>query len=366
MAREPSLEIIDWRLARSVALAVAGSQHAAGPFSRADSLSLKSEFAELTARADDMVREFTGLATGSAAPRVVVLDRRGWAEANLIGIRRLLTPFASHLASRPAPPRSGPARTVVRAGVRAGLGAEIGGLLGYLSGRVLGQFDLLRPEDPEGLVYYVGPNVLGLEAEHHLPSREFRLWVALHEVTHAAQFNGVAWLREYFRSLVSDYFTAAEKEGGGLVEIFRRARLALTGARRGERADLIGILAGPAQREVISRMQALMSVLEGHGDFVMDRLGAGVIPHLDSMRRMVEARRASATGVNRAFQRLVGIEMKLAQYRAGAAFVGEVEARAGSGGIERLFSSPEALPRLDEIVAPTRWLDRVGYPGRED
>src|SRR5690606_611256 len=86
-------------------------------------------------------------------------------------------------------------------------GAEVGAVLGWMSTRVLGQYDMLvlddeEPEDQD-IVYYVGPNILSLEKRYSFPPREFRLWIALHEVTHRTQFTGVPWLRPFFLEQVS-------------------------------------------------------------------------------------------------------------------------------------------------------------------
>jgi uncharacterized protein (DUF2342 family) len=51
-------------------------------------------------------------------------------------------------------------------------------------------------------VYYVGPNVLGLEKRYAFRPRDFRLWIAIHEVTHRAQFTAVPWMKPYYLSLV--------------------------------------------------------------------------------------------------------------------------------------------------------------------
>ena len=85
-------------------------------------------------------------------------------------------------------------------------GLELGTMLGWMSKRVLGQYDLLVIEDEnpqdQDIVYYVGSNVAALEKRFAFPEEDFRLWLALHEVTHRAQFTGVPWMREHFLGLV--------------------------------------------------------------------------------------------------------------------------------------------------------------------
>ena len=103
----------------------------------------------------------------------------------------------------------------------------MGSLLGWMSGRVLGQYDLLVVDDDsaaeQDLVYYVGPNVLGLEKRFGFPPREFRLWLALHEVTHRAQFTGVPWLRQHFLGLVQQTLEHGRPRPGQLLSALRSA-----------------------------------------------------------------------------------------------------------------------------------------------
>ncbi len=190
---------IDWGLAERVALRAAGKD----PFS--DSYhyqSLAADFDELTAEAEEKVAAATGLQSLAGPARARVTDRPGWIMANIASFQRLLSPFTDRLEEKlDNSPMAPVARRIA--------GAELGMLLGWMSGRVLGQYDLLviEDEDPDDqdIVYYVGPNVLALEKRFAFPPREFRLWLALHEVTHRAQFTGIPWMREHFLGLVDGH-----------------------------------------------------------------------------------------------------------------------------------------------------------------
>ena len=107
------------------------------------------------------------------------MARSEWIRANLNGLQRLLEPLAERmLAER----RTGPSYK------RKAMGAQAGALFGYVARRVLGQYDVFLPPDDEGLLYFVGPNVAEVERRFSLPPRDFRLWIAIHEVTHRVQF----------------------------------------------------------------------------------------------------------------------------------------------------------------------------------
>src|SRR5438067_3923808 len=189
---------VAWDLAEKVALRISGRE----PFSESyHSQSLEPDFAEATARAEELVAQETGLRSLAGPARARVTDRSGWVKANVASFQRLLRPLTERLGNSTAL-GSSPVAPVARRIA----GAEVGALLGWMSTRVLGQYDLLLVEDdnPEDqdIVYYVGPNVLALEKRFAFPPREFRLWLALHEVTHRAQFTGIEWMRPHFLSLV--------------------------------------------------------------------------------------------------------------------------------------------------------------------
>src|SRR5690606_8801326 len=164
---------------------------------------MADELQELTAVAQPRVESETGFTSQAGAARARVVGRLDWVRANLASYRRMLRPVLGRLEEL-----DGPAAAV--SGKVAG--AAVGALLGWMSTRVLGQYDLLvlEEEDPDDqdLVYYVGPNILGLEKRQSFPPGEFRLWVALHEVTHRTQFTGVPWLRPYFLGLVEQLVDA--------------------------------------------------------------------------------------------------------------------------------------------------------------
>src|SRR5206468_2275872 len=163
---------------------------------------------------------------------------------------------------------------------------ELGALLGWMSTRVLGQYDLLLVEDqnPEeqDLVYYVGPNVLAIEKRFGFPPREFRLWLALHEVTHRAQFTGVAWMREHFLSLVEGSLATVEPDPRRFLAAMRRAAEEVRAGRNPlDDGGLVALLASPEQHALLQKIQGLMSLLEGHGDITMNRAAADAIPSAD-------------------------------------------------------------------------------------
>ncbi len=186
-----AVEPVSWELARRVA---AQALRLAPLLEDDTRRSFAADIEDAAIRAEGLVATTTGLISAAGPPNAVVVDRLGWVDANIASFRRLLNPLAARLADRPRlmPSVSSPAGAAVS-------GAEVGLVLAWLSSRVLGQYDLFASEE-EGsdAVYFVAPNIIAIERRHAFPPQEFRLWIAIHELTHRAQFTGVPWMREYF------------------------------------------------------------------------------------------------------------------------------------------------------------------------
>jgi coenzyme F420 biosynthesis associated uncharacterized protein len=346
-------EPVDWGLAERVARRIAGREPIATSYL---GVSLQRDFEDVTLQAEAAVTELTGLRPPTPAV-ATVLDRGGWVGANVGSMRRLLAPFSEKVGARMA------ASPVAPVGRRIA-GAELGFLLGYVAQRVLGQYDLLVPEDSslaisEDAVYYVGPNVLGLEKRFAFRPRDFRLWIALHELTHRAQFTGVPWLREYFLGLVGELVGGSEPDPKRLLAAVARAVDEMRQGRNPiDEGGMVSLFASPEQRETLAKVQALMSLLEGHGNAVMNRLGAELVDGQARMAHVLQARR-NARGATAVIQRLLGLELKMKQYEVGEAFIDAIDREAGFHAIDPAWQSPEHLPTLDELTDPTSWLTRV-------
>jgi coenzyme F420 biosynthesis associated uncharacterized protein len=351
--------LVDWGLAERVAKRVASRNlPVVDPRSRSR---VTHDFAELTPLAESLVEEATGLVSTEGPARAEVTDRGQWIHANLGSFRRLLRPLLEKAANEGGLGRSLP--PPVAAATRMAAGAELGAVLGWMSSRVLGQYDLFRADTdaPGDAVYYVGPNIVALERRHGFPAREFRLWIAVHELTHRAQFTGVPWMKQYFLGLVDKGLSFTAPDAKDLLNVLTRMLNDLKARRNplGE-AGLVGLLAAPEQQATIRDIQALMSLLEGHGDIIMNRAAADRIPSSDRFARTLQSRRDSARGFTRLAQQLIGMEAKMRQYKEGEHFVEEVERSGGPELLGRVWQSEANLPSLEEVRDPASWVRRVG------
>ena len=348
---------VDWDLARTVAAKVNRNEPVVVGAERER---MNADFEEFTALAEELVGNETGLVSLDGNARGRVADRADWVDANIKSFKRLLRPMLDSMEEESS---SGPLAAI---GPKVA-GVELGMLLGWMSTRVLGQYDLLVIEDEEpeeqDIVYYVGSNVAALEKRYAFPERDFRLWLALHEVTHRAQFTGVPWMREHFLGLVNSTMEDVDPDPKRLVDGLKRA---LEDKREGrdplEDGGLSAVFATEKQRESLDQIGGLMSLLEGHGDITMDRAGEGYVFGAPRFGRILRQRRQNASKFVLLIQRLAGLEAKMKQYAQGEAFIEAVEGHGGRDLMDQVWKGPQLLPLLAEIREPDLWIDRVGGP----
>lgn len=348
---------VDWSLAQRVAVGVAGGGADPGCFSGPAVESACEE-------AIDLVVEYTRLTPTRPIPQPEVVDRAEWARVGLRTLREVSHEFEDRIAGGLNAP--GPLGGLARSLAGAAAGAEAGIAVGYGARRVLGQYDvaIVDSDRPERLLF-VAPNLAGTHLQLGETPEVFLKWIAIHETTHAVQFTSVPWLRGHLADLLGELIdgAAAQMDRASLQGLARRVitsdpRKTIRSILRG---DLARVLAGPEQVKVLDRLQATMSVIEGHAEHVMDTAGAATEPGYARLRERLETRRARRGGLGEVVSRLLGMELKLRQYRLGKAFCDAAAEATGIEGLNRVWSAPEALPTVEELGQPARWLERMRH-----
>jgi len=346
--------MIDWIVAERIAAFVAGTGDAQEP---------DADLPQLAAEAEKRVVAYTGLTPARPIPPPEGISRREWVASNIASMRLLLDPVLER-----ANTGLGPLSPAIQIAVGFVLSTEVGVVVGYLGQRVLGQYELVlldeAVEDRPPRLLFVLPNLGQAVDAFGADENEFMTWVTLHEVTHAVQFAGVPWLHPHVAGLVRDLLKQAEVR----IDTPRKVRLPsgdeikrILGALR--QGDLISIVTSKAERDTLDRVQAVMAVIEGHAEHVMDAVAPDLLPSLPELRAAIDRRRKSQSGLNRLVARLLGLEMKLKQYERGKIFCDAIVDAAGPEALSHVFSSPEALPTLAEIDDPRAWLQRTGWEG---
>ncbi|WNI16076.1 zinc-dependent metalloprotease [Actinacidiphila sp. ITFR-21] len=374
-------EMVDWNLA----VATAQRLTRPGPeVSRDEARAIVAELREHALASETHVRAFTRM-FGDEEPDphgtpVLIVDRPGWVKANVAGFREVMKPLLGKMQAR----RPGGAGGLVLGTVGGKVtGVEVGMLLSFLSSRVLGQYETFAPPSRDlpagpvqpgpgaakaGRLLLVAPNIVHVERELDVDPHDFRLWVCLHEETHRTQFSAVPWLRDHIEGEIQSFLGETELDASTVIERVRQAVQSFSGGNSTGAADedsddgrsLMDLVQTPTQRDILGRMTAVMSLLEGHADYVMDGVGPLVVPTVAEIREKFTRRRASGAGrLDQVLRKLLGLDAKMRQYRDGERFVRAVVEEVGMDGFNRVWTSPNTLPTKSEIAKPGEWITRV-------
>ena len=351
--RDGRVRLVDWNLAERLALALAGS----GSEWNGSEEELRSE----SSRATQLVRRYTRLRPKGELPEAELVDRAEWARVSLDSFRLLSASVEEQLEQRMSG-ANGRASGIQRTIVRTATGAEVGLAVGYLSQRVIGQYDvaLIGPARAPRLLY-VGPNLSSARARLGVDRDLFLRWIALHETTHAVHFASVPWLRDHIGGIAQHLFEKAAVEVKPTEILGKLARLnpreLLRSVKSGELATL---LLPEDQRRLVDRLTAIMTLVEGYAEHVMDAVGDQLDPAYTDLRRALEQDRERRGLLDSIVSKILGLEMKLAQYRRGKAFADEVVRSHGIRTLNRAWTGEDALPTADELERPEQWVERVG------
>ncbi|MET0740695.1 MAG: zinc-dependent metalloprotease [Candidatus Nanopelagicales bacterium] len=352
--------MVDWNLAARIGARVARP----GPSVGTEAVrNVVEELRRFAVEARAHVRGYTGLDAPAADAPVAVVDRAAWVRANADGFRTLLAPVEDRILARRREKKGdrAPARVVAAIGSTV-TAAEVGGLLGWMSSKVLGQYELLPlPGNGVSRLLLVAPNIVAVEQALGVDPQDFRLWVCLHEETHRVQFTAVPWLRDHLVSEVTELLVSLDLQSEEMVSRLRDAVGALGAAVRGAPGPSIAdAIQTPEQRVAIDRLTAVMALLEGHADHVMDGVGPAVIPTVGTIRTQFQRRRNSPSPADAFLRRLLGLDAKLRQYKEGKRFVDAAVDAVGMAGFNRVWQQASHLPTPEEIADPDRWVARVG------
>ncbi len=347
----PSEQIVDWRQVVLNAANVSDAKF----WPEDEKRGLSSMYAEFTDESIPEIAELTGLQFGPIK-NIKVFDRYDWIEVNVKAFSEQFAPLekiaseqkGSSIIGRGLSKSSQVISTV-------GLGL----FLGYLAKRVLGQYDpsLFGREIVSGQIYFVEPNIEIVERQLSLKPLEFRKWIAIHEATHAVVFESASWLKGYMNQLVKDYFEATGKRFG-LEEMMSTVEIAAHDLIEGQQFSILGMALSREQIALINRLQAIMTVVEGYSDYVMNEIGKGTLSTYDYMKHEFEARRRRKSGREKLFEEVTGLSIKMEQYRIGEWFVRQVSERRGIEFLNRVWRSPVEVPDLYEVSHPEKWIAR--------
>ena len=360
--RDDDPRLIDWEWATRVATRASGVD---GSIAAADRPRLQREYEGMVREIEGPIADYTGTVLPLGETKVLVFDRADWIEANVANFKQLFEPVEEMYQN--ALRRSGPGLPGMTQLSRLTLSSQVGVLLGYLARKVLGQYDisLLGKEPLEaGKLYFVEPNIRMLERQLNVPPAELRTWIALHEATHAHEFEVNPWVRGYLNGQLEGYLRsmADELAGANSAGVVGTLLTRLVeNVRNGH--NLLEAVMTPHQRQMLSRLQALMSLAEGYSNHVMNRVGERLLPAYAEIHERVEHRQANRSQIEELFLRLTGLKMKMEQYALGEKFAGAVTDARDVAFLNLAWQDPEWLPTETEIRNPEAWIKRMDREG---
>ena len=347
-------QLIDWSSVRRVALRASQSEQA--PVQ--NRAAAGAEYTGMVRRSEPLIADYLQVNLPEPIQRIEVVDRREWLEANISNFAELFK-FIEEIYQRNASPHT--VGSLVAAGINQRvMSIQLGVLLGVLARKVLGQYDLslLAPEPVAGALYFVEPNIARIQRTLGIDAHDFRLWIALHETTHAYEFEAYPWVRDHFNGLLRRYFDQLNDQlqslRGGVGQLLTRIM-----ENWGKGQHWMEMLLTPGQREIFNELQALMSLVEGYSNHIMNAIGKEILPNFEEIERRIEQRKAGRPVLEQLFNRITGMDLKLAQYAEGQKFVDAVVDQRGVEFANRVWHRAENLPTIDEIRNPDRWIARI-------
>jgi coenzyme F420 biosynthesis associated uncharacterized protein len=350
--------LVDWPAAER--FAVERIRRAPGTLSAEELRAAEPAYAEAMARIVPSLSAALGTELPGVVERAAVVDRAGWIHANVRTFASLFSHIEGELLDQVMPPGGGLGKAAMAIANRYVTTRQLGFLLGFMGQKVLGQYDLalLSAEATTGRLLFVEENIRATAAALQVPLGPFRTWIALHETTHAFEFEAHPWLRPYIAERLERQLALFSRDASSLGrDALRAIGRTLRGEAGGE--HWMERLMGEEQRRLFRETQAVMSLLEGFSEYVMDEVGRDLVPDVETISARFHERRERRTPFERAILRLTGMDLKLEQYKKGERFVRAVAEAGGSAALRKLWEAPETLPRHGEVDEPALWLARV-------
>lgn len=371
----PRPQLVNWDIAASTAASLTPAGPTMTPADIARAVQNMRELADVSVGHVHAISRLDA-ARDLRDSELLIVDRASWSKANSQSFRTLMEPALDQLAaSRPEVLKS--ASLALGGSVT---GAQLGAILAFLSSKVLGQYDPFVPSrnGQGGRLMLVAPNIISVERELNVDPSDFRLWVCLHEQTHRVQFAAAPWLKDHMTTHIGELTSGLMDKADSLSERLGAAVKNMTTAKnitaakgraRGERTTtggapnqdigVLSILQDPDDKARLSHLTAVMSLLEGHANVVMDGVDGSIVPSVKTIRRRFNARGKSRGPLEKVIRQLMGLDAKMRQYSDGSRFVRRVVSQTGMEGFNAVWESASHLPTEREIHAADEWIDRM-------
>jgi len=353
-----STDPVNWELARQVGVALSSYDEPEVP----DREGAQQELEAMTRAATVEAEEFSGLSETSVAP-VQVVTRAEWVEANIESFKFVMDPLAAKMSGGGELAALGGMQGLQVLQQISGvfMGLQTGFVLGYLGRSVVGQYEVPLPAPSSTRLLYVLGNLAQIETDWSLDPKQFRYWIALHEITHHLEFSK-PWVQNYFRSQIKTLIDSLDFDADRMQTAFQGLEMLDPESLAQALQDpdrLIQAARTPLSTDAMQRLQAFMTLSEGYATFVMDGVGARVLTDHPRLKEVMERRKRSTSPGEALFERLLGLELKRRQYEEGVNFCRYVAAMRDIDSLNKVWDNPDSLPTTAELAEPDGWIKRV-------
>ncbi len=333
------------------------------------------EIEELSRIAQLHIHDSTGLDVGNVSLRAST--RTQWIDSALKAHEPLLRELSESLTSKTSndtgegDPMSAMFSQMMQHLAPVMLAMTAGSMVGHLACRSLGQYDLPLPRGKELEIQIITSNIAVFGEEWSLPTQELFLWVCLHELCHHAVLQ-VDQVQKRLQTLLRNYVSGFESNPAGLGEMLQEIDMESPSAFEdlqrslGDPEIVLGVIQSDAQLSMLPELHALIAVIVGYVDYVMDRVGNGLIGSYDQLTEALRRRRVETDPSDRFIERMFGLELTQTQYERGATFISGVIERADENELSRLWEKEQNLPTPNEVDAPGLWLARIDLPNNSE
>ncbi len=359
---EKTSRLIDWGQVRRIAIATSRKATSDQPAAIPHKEERREHYAEMVRRAERPIADYTGKTLPRPLDAIYIFDRADWIDANIANFQLLFKPFEE---MNQEALRYGSVGVKLAGEVnQIVISSQLGLLMGYLAQRVLGQYDLSvlgREPVTNGRLYFVEPNISALRERLSLDANEFEMWIVLHETTHAYEFEANPWLQGYMNSLLTRYFQTISKDFGGMQwgSSGVRSLVSRIGSNIFTSSNVLEMMMTPEQRHIFQQLQALMCLLEGFSNHIMQEIGKTILPSYECLKERFDERGKNKSAAERLFTKLTGLDIKMEQYALGERFVNDIVERRGVEFVNQVWQSPLSLPTMDEVRTPDKWIKRM-------
>jgi len=336
----------------------------------------RAEVAELARVAELHVANITSLqASASGRPlSVEAVTRAEWASTTLDAYRPLLGRLAERLSKGSLPSDVVDADAQILDGLLKALNPMMmamsaGSIAGHLATKAFGSYALPIPR-PEDRILILVDNVKLFAEEWSLPSNDVQLWVCISEIaTHSVL--SVPHVKTAFEQVLQRYIDGFQTDPRGFEDRFMNLDIGSGDPAElqkqlqsalGDPENLLGALRSDAQLAVIPDLEALLAVVVGYVDYIVEKASQDLLSSYHSLSEIVRRRRFTSSAGDQFVEKLFGVEITAELVQRGSTFISGVLDRADEATLTRLWNDPTALPTPNEVDAPGLWLARIDLP----